>query len=78
MEHNIDARAFGRLEGEVQNLHTMLESQNKTLAVLTIQLQEVRNTLAEAKGGWRALVLIGGASAAAATGVQWLLQHIKL
>ncbi len=73
---DVDARAFGQLEGEVKALHAMLTEQNKTLAMLQVQIEELSHTLSEAKGGWRTLVWIGGASAAFATAVSWILQHI--
>lgn len=80
---DIDARAFGQLEGEVKALGSMLESQNKTLEAqnktlesLTSQLAEVSHTLAEARGGWRTLLWIAGASASAAGVVTWFLQHL--
>ena len=73
---DIDARAFGQLEGEVKALHLMLAEQNKTLAALSVQLDEVTKTLAEAQGGWKTLLWIGGAAAAASSAVTWALQHI--
>lgn len=73
---DIDAREFGRLEGEVQALGATLAAQNVVLAELKRELAAVNVTLSEAKGGWRVLLIIGGASATAATAVNWLLQHI--
>jgi hypothetical protein len=81
---DIDARAFGQLEGEVKALSITLESQNRTLeaqnsvlAELTRELSEIKTTLAEARGGWKTLLWIGGASASAATAVTWVLQHLS-
>lgn len=73
---DIDARAFGQLEGEVKALHAMLAEQNKTLADLSSQLDLVNKTLAEAKGGWKTLVWLGGVSASAASAITYLLTHI--
>jgi prefoldin subunit 5 len=75
---DIDARAFGYLEGEVKAIVKTLEEQNKTLAALTKELGEIKTTLSEAKGGWKTLVWIGGASATAAGCVTWIMQHLKL
>ncbi len=81
---DIDARAFGQLEGEVKALAQTLEAQNKTLeaqnatlAQVTKELGEIKTTLSEARGGWRTLVWIAGASATAAAGVSWAAQHIR-
>lgn len=81
---DIDARAFGQLEGAVQALEAAmaaqketLELQNTALAALAKELAEVSKTLAEARGGWRTLIWIAGASASAAGVVTWILQHIS-
>lgn len=73
---DIDARAFGQLEGEVKALHQMLAEQNKTLAALTAQLDSVSMTLSEARGGWKTLVWLGGLSATASALVTWGLSHL--
>jgi prefoldin subunit 5 len=80
---DIDARAFGQLEGEVKALAQTLEAQNKTLesqnvalAAMSKELGDIKVTLSEARGGWKTLVFIGGAAASAATAVTWVLQHI--
>jgi phage shock protein A len=75
---DIDARAFGQLEGEVKALHAMLTEQNATLASLQKQISDLTTTLSEARGGWRTLLWLGGASAAAASAVTWALQHLAL
>ncbi len=72
---DIDARAFGQLEGEVKALHAMLAQQNDALAALSLQLDEVRKTLDEARGGWKTLLWLGGAAAAASSAATYLLQH---
>ena len=80
---DIDARAFGQLEGEVKALKLAMDAQNETLekqnsalADLAKELAKVSTTLAEARGGWRTLIWIAGASASAAGVVTWVLQHI--
>lgn len=73
---DIDARAFGQLEGEVKALHGMLSDQNKALASLQLKLDEVSATLAEARGGWRTLVWLGGLSATVGGLVTWALSHV--
>lgn len=82
---DIDPRAFGQLEGEVKALgealkatRETLEQQNKALAGLAKELTDIKTTLAEAKGGWKTLLWIGGASASAAGAVSWILQHLTI
>jgi len=81
---DIDARAFGKLEGDVQSLGRILEDQNATLAqqnevlkALTAQVGELRTTLSEARGGWKTLMWLGGAAAAVGGFVTWALNHIS-
>lgn len=80
---DIDARAFGQLEGEVKALAQTLEAQNKTLelqnatmAAMKTQMDAISATLSEARGGWKTLLWIGGASASAAGLVTWVMQHL--
>ena len=80
---DIDARAFGQLEGEVKSLTQMMDAQNKTLALqnevlagLTQKVDAMSHTLSEARGGWKTLVWIGGAAASAGGVVVWALNHL--
>ena len=58
MPDEIDRQEFGRLQAEVAGLRSDVNRMADTL-------DEVRQQLAEARGGWRAMMLLGGASAAA-------------
>ncbi|CAB4158543.1 hypothetical protein UFOVP708_9 [uncultured Caudovirales phage] len=70
-ERMIDPRDFGRLEQQVQNLSQQVASLQETLGA-------INDTLKEAKGGWRALMLLGGAGAACGSLVTWAASHIRL
>lgn len=74
---SVDARAFGRLEGEVQALREAFEQQNESLKELAENLATIQATLAEARGGWRVMLALAGGSAAVAGSITWALQHIK-
>jgi len=73
---DIDARAFGQLEGKVEALQVMMAAQNVTLSTLTVQVDLVNKTLAEAKGGWKTLVWLGGVSATSSAALTWAVQHL--
>lgn len=69
---------------DIAVLKTIVESQAKQIDTLILQLREVNQklghietTLSEARGGWRALMLVGGASAAVGSAFTWAVQHIK-
>lgn len=70
-ERMIDPRDFGRLEQQVESLTERLDEMSKTL-------DEINKTLIEARGGWRLLMLLGGAGAAAGSVLTWALSHIKV
>jgi hypothetical protein len=70
-ERMIDPREFGRMEQEVKQLTAQVAGMQATLT-------EINNTLSQAKGGWRTLMLLGGAGAAAGSLVTWALSHVRL
>ena len=70
-ERMIDPRDFGRLEQQVAQLNTQVALLQETLAT-------VNETLSQAKGGWRTLMLLGGAGAAAGSLITWVLSHVRL
>lgn len=70
-ERMIDPRDFGRLEQQVQQLTDQVSDLQQTLA-------DIKETLSEAKGGWRALMLLGGAGAAMGSLLTWALQNIRI
>ncbi len=74
-ESMIDPREFGRLEGAVAALKTELDSVKTKQAQMDLKLDMVLDRLSEAKGGWRALMLLGGAGATLGAGITWLLTH---
>ena len=70
-ERMIDPREFGRLEQEVKQLSAQMETIQTTL-------HAINATLTEAKGGWRALMFLGGAGAAVGSLVTWALQYVRI
>jgi chromosome condensin MukBEF ATPase and DNA-binding subunit MukB len=60
----ISAREFGQLETEVKHLRGEVENLVKTLDTMAGQIREMRDAMAQAKGGWKTvmtLVSISGA-----------------
>lgn len=60
----IDPQEFGRLQAEVSSLRRDNDRMLDLLEKLTEKIDSIEQKLSEAKGGWRVLMLIGGASAA--------------
>ena len=69
---------IGKLEVEVQNLRDDIIDLKKLVEQLNTQMSKVTAQLSEARGGWRMLMLLGGAAASLGAGVTWLFTHVKL
>lgn len=69
---------IGKLEVEVQNLRDDIIDLKKLVEQLNTQMSKVTAQLSEAKGGWRMLMLLGGAAASLGAGVTWLITHMKI
>lgn len=70
MGNEIDPQQFGLLQGQVEGLTRMVTE-------LATDMKAVREQLAEAKGGWRLLLLLGGAAASAGGLIGWALTHFS-
>lgn len=66
---------IARLQEQVTHLtHGMADLQESN-AQLTAKLDQVLLALSEARGGWRTLMLVGGAASTAGAGLAWVFQH---
>jgi hypothetical protein len=43
---------------------------------LTAKLDQVLLTLSEARGGWKTLMVVGGAASSAGAAIAWVIQHL--
>jgi hypothetical protein len=66
-----DTIAIARLEERMKHMEG-------TINTMSGQLDEVVKALGEARGGWKTLMLVGGAAAAAASAVTWLANFLHL
>jgi hypothetical protein len=73
----IDPIVFGRLQAQVETLIASDGAKTALLAQLASDMTAVRLQLAEAKGGWRLLMLLGGAGATFGSVITWGLTHFK-
>lgn len=67
--------SIARLEVEVAHLRAGLVAVEESNQQLTVKLDQVLLTLSEARGGWKTLMVIGGAASAVGGLVTWLVQH---
>lgn len=68
---------IARLETELGHLSATISELKSSNTSMAIKLDDVLRQLAEAKGGWRTLMWLGGASASAGSLITWGLQHFK-
>jgi hypothetical protein len=74
----IDPQQFGALQAQVAVLIESDRRKTELLETLTDEVIAMRVQMAEARGGWRALMLIGGASASLGGAATWLLSHLSV
>jgi hypothetical protein len=71
-------RDIGRLEGEVQVLARTVDRLSEKLEETNRHVSAINNTLAEAKGGWRMLVWLAGASGSLGAALSYLASLLTL
>jgi hypothetical protein len=72
---DIDPVEFGRLQAQVAALLKSDEQKTQLLQQLAEDMTAVRLSLAEANGGWKLLMLLGGGAATLGSGITWIAQH---
>ncbi len=65
------------IQNEVAHLKAALVRVESTNAQQSAKLDTVLSTLTEAKGGWRALMWVGGVATTLGGGFGWALSHLK-
>lgn len=65
-----NAVAIAVIQTEVAYLKTEMAS-------MAADLKAIRAQLDQARGGWRVLLLVGGASGALAEAIHWAVSHFK-
>lgn len=73
----INPQEFGQIKAEMAAQRRDLDNMARALDKLVVSVQSMRDTMTEARGGWRAIMLIGGVAATLGGAVSWLLQHVK-
>lgn len=68
---------IGVLKTQVTHLTAMVDRLQDSNKELQEKMDLVLTALSEARGGWRALMLLGGAGAALGSGVAWALAHVR-
>ncbi|MEH6435768.1 hypothetical protein [Massilia sp. DD77] len=72
-----NAIAVATIQVEVAHLKAAVADLRTTNAQLNDKLDEVLRTMHEAQGGWRTLMVVGGAAGSIGGFLSWLVSHWK-
>jgi hypothetical protein len=67
---------IARLEVQVGNLTQGMADLQESNQQLTAKLDQVLLTLSEARGGWRTMMIVGGAASSVGAALSWIVQHL--
>lgn len=72
---DIDPQEFGRLQAQVETLIASDARKTELLETMSTSIAAIQLQLAEAKGGWRLLVALGGMSATVGSCITWFVHE---
>lgn len=72
-----DSLQIARLEERMATMDRDMQAQTVRIEAMQVQLSQVLAALSEAKGGWRTLMLLGGAAASAGGVIGWAMSHLQ-
>lgn len=61
---------------QITSLREALDDLRDAVSQLTTTVNSMRDQLTEARGGWKTLMLLGGAASALGGAVVWVVQHL--
>ncbi len=73
----IDPVEFGEIKGAVASLQSQVADIRARQTAIDQKLDLVLDKLAEARGGWKVLMLLGGAAGSLGAGISWVAAHWK-
>lgn len=74
---DIDPLEFGRLQAQVETLLRLDAEKTDLLRALAKDIEAMRIQMAEARGGWKLMMLLGGAAASFGGAISWALTHFR-
>ena len=72
-----DSLQIARLEEQVATIRRDLEAMTESMDEMQRQLAQVIDQLTQARGGWRMLMLLGGAGAGLGAALSWVANHVR-
>jgi prefoldin subunit 5 len=77
MDINKAQQDIVRLEVEVEHMTRAIEALTNMLNEQAKTLAAIQKTLSEARGGWRTLMLVGGAASTIGALIAWISSHVR-
>ncbi len=62
-------------ETEIKHLQADMDKLVQDMEDIKKTLASINNTLAEARGGWKFLMMFGGAAGTIGSAITWIVQH---
>lgn len=76
MEPSIDLVEYGELRGAVGALQAQISQITERQSRIDRKLDTLIAELSQAKGGWKMLMLLGGAASAAGAVIAWVAHYL--
>lgn len=73
-----DSLQIARLEEQFSAMRLSLQEMAESLHAMRSELATVKSDLEQAKGGWKVLMLMGGAAASLGALTAWAAQHVRV
>lgn len=73
----IDPVEYGELKGAVNSLQMQVTEFKSKQSQMDAKLDIIVSQLSEAKGGWRIMMMIGGAAGSIGAGITWFVSHMR-
>jgi len=70
------AVAIATHASEIKHLQADMDKLVRDMGAIKQTLDSINSTLSEAKGGWKVLMLVGGAGGVVGAGISWLIENI--
>ena len=70
-------RDIGKHDAQIEALDKDLREMREDMRRIFEKLDSINTTLAEAKGGWQVLMVMGGVGAAFGSVIGWAIEHFS-
>jgi prefoldin subunit 5 len=71
------ARELATHANDIEHLQQDMDKMIKDMQEIKAAIQSIQNTLSEAKGGWKVLMLVGGAAGVIGAGIVQVIHWFK-